>query len=274
MLKSLTFVVVFAHNLLLKVNQSDNEKKWLNLKRRISHLFKDTMAERPQETEFEVWVVEDNDLQACNRIANGDTDPSGNAIIRPSPSNNRNPWPHIKVQHLGVGCIVWLPSRGDDSDKSIKYIREFCCSNRELQGSGYNHPVVVLKVSPSNFGDAVCSIVQVRHLYCVQRGNEASRKGEIGNCMGEAKSDGIVYCRGRNAVQYTCIMISMMPWSSYYRDLSIRSVTFSFTSHCSRSCFIAALLLLPEFVAQTPTASDRYPHSSTSPACPCSSFLQ
>ena len=62
MLKSLTFVVVFAHNLLLKVNQSDNEKKWLNLKRRISHLFKETTAERPQETEFEVWIVEDNDL--------------------------------------------------------------------------------------------------------------------------------------------------------------------------------------------------------------------
>jgi hypothetical protein len=62
MLKSLTFVVVFAQDLLLEVNQSDDEKKWLNLKRRVSHLFKETMAERPQETEFEVWVVEDNDL--------------------------------------------------------------------------------------------------------------------------------------------------------------------------------------------------------------------
>lgn len=89
---------------------------------------------------------------------------SGDAIVRPSPPNNRNSRPHIKVQHLGVGCIVWLPSRGDD-DKGIKCIREFCCSNRELQGGGYDHPVVVLKVSPNNFGDAVCSIVQVRHLY-------------------------------------------------------------------------------------------------------------
>jgi type IV secretory pathway VirD2 relaxase len=62
MLQSLTFVVVFAHNLLLEVNRSDDEKKWLNSKRMISHLFKETMAERPQETEFEVWVVEDNDL--------------------------------------------------------------------------------------------------------------------------------------------------------------------------------------------------------------------
>lgn len=62
MLKSLTFVVVFADNLPLTVNQSDNRKKWLNMKRRISHLFKETMAARPQETEFEVWVVEDNDL--------------------------------------------------------------------------------------------------------------------------------------------------------------------------------------------------------------------
>jgi uncharacterized Zn-finger protein len=89
---------------------------------------------------------------------------SGNTIIRPSPSNNQNLRPHIKVQHLGVGCIVWLPSRGDD-DKSIKCIREFCCSNRELQEGEYDHPVVVLKVSPNNLGDVVCSIVQVRHLY-------------------------------------------------------------------------------------------------------------
>jgi len=84
----------------------------------------------------------------------------GNAIIRPSPSNNQNPRSHIKEQHLGVGCIVWLPSRGDD-DKSIKCIRELCCSNQELQAGGYNHPVVVLKVSRNNFGDVVCSIIQV-----------------------------------------------------------------------------------------------------------------
>jgi hypothetical protein len=62
LLKSLTFVVVFADNLPLKVNRSDDEKRWLNLKRRISHLFKEAMAERPEETEFEVWVVEDDDL--------------------------------------------------------------------------------------------------------------------------------------------------------------------------------------------------------------------
>jgi hypothetical protein len=88
---------------------------------------------------------------------------SGNSIIRPSPSSNQNPRPHIKIQHLGVGCIVWLPSRGDD-DRSIKCIRELC-SNQELQDGGYNHPVIVLKVSPNNFGDAVYSIVQVRHFY-------------------------------------------------------------------------------------------------------------
>jgi hypothetical protein len=88
----------------------------------------------------------------------------GNAIVRPPPSNNRNPRPRIKVQQLVVGCIVWLPSRGDD-DKSIKCIAEFCCYGQELQDGGYNHPVVVLKVSPNNFGDAVCSIVQVMHLY-------------------------------------------------------------------------------------------------------------
>jgi hypothetical protein len=34
----------------------------LNLKRRISYLFKEAMAERPEETEFKVWVIEDNDL--------------------------------------------------------------------------------------------------------------------------------------------------------------------------------------------------------------------
>ena len=88
----------------------------------------------------------------------------GNAIMRPPPSNNQNQRSRIKVQHLKVGCIVWLPSREDD-DESIKCIRELCCSNQELQDGGYNHPVVVLKVSPNNFGDAVYSIVQVRHFY-------------------------------------------------------------------------------------------------------------
>jgi hypothetical protein len=89
---------------------------------------------------------------------------SGNAIIRPSPLNNRRPRPHVKVQHLGVGCIVWLPARRDEN-KSIKCIREFCCSNGELQEGGYDHPVVVLKVSSNNLGDAVYSIVTVRHLH-------------------------------------------------------------------------------------------------------------
>jgi len=60
--QNLTFVVVFADNLLLEVNRSDDERKWLNLKRRISYLFKEAVAKRPQETEFEIWVVEDSDL--------------------------------------------------------------------------------------------------------------------------------------------------------------------------------------------------------------------
>ena len=90
---------------------------------------------------------------------------SGTAASRPLPSNDRNPRPNIKVQHLGVGCIVWLSSRGGGNDKNIRSIRKFYCSNRELQESRYDHPVVVLKVSPNSFGDAVCSIVQVRHLY-------------------------------------------------------------------------------------------------------------
>jgi hypothetical protein len=89
---------------------------------------------------------------------------SGSTIIRLLPPNNQNPRPHIEVEHLGVGCIVWLPSREDD-DKSIKCIREFCCSNRELSEGGYNHPVVVIKVNPNSFGDAVCSIVQVSYLH-------------------------------------------------------------------------------------------------------------
>jgi len=88
----------------------------------------------------------------------------GNAIMRPPPSNNQNQRSRIKVQHLKVGCIVWLPSREDD-DESIKCIRELCCSNQELQDGGYNHPVVVLQVSRNYFGDVVCSTVQGRHLY-------------------------------------------------------------------------------------------------------------
>ena len=89
----------------------------------------------------------------------------GMAITPPSLSNNWNPRPNINAQEFGVGCIVWLPSRGDDDGKNIKCIREFCCSHRELQEGGYNHPVVVVTLSTNNFGDAVCSIVKVRHLY-------------------------------------------------------------------------------------------------------------
>jgi hypothetical protein len=46
LLQSLTFVVVFAQNLLLEVNRSDDERRWENLKRRISHLYKEVGAER------------------------------------------------------------------------------------------------------------------------------------------------------------------------------------------------------------------------------------
>jgi hypothetical protein len=63
LLHSLNFIVVFAHNLLFEVNRGDDERKWLNLKRRISHLFKEAMAERQQENEFEVRVVEDNEFE-------------------------------------------------------------------------------------------------------------------------------------------------------------------------------------------------------------------
>jgi hypothetical protein len=45
---------------------------------------------------------------------------SGNAIIRPLPSNNQNLRPHIEVQHLEVGnpnslIIRWMPKYGLDS---------------------------------------------------------------------------------------------------------------------------------------------------------------
>jgi hypothetical protein len=63
--------------------------------------------------------------------------------------------------------MVWLPSREDDN-RGIKCGREFCCSNRELPEGGYDHPVVVLKVSPNNLGDEACSMIQVRHPYYVE----------------------------------------------------------------------------------------------------------
>jgi hypothetical protein len=70
------------------------------------------------------------------------------AVTPSSSSNNRDPRPSIKTQDLGVGCIVWLPSKRND-DKSIKSIREFCCTNRELQESGYNHPVATSVREPT-----------------------------------------------------------------------------------------------------------------------------
>jgi hypothetical protein len=44
------------------VKRSEDERSWENLKRRISRFFEEAKAERPQETGFEVWVVEDGDL--------------------------------------------------------------------------------------------------------------------------------------------------------------------------------------------------------------------
>ena len=62
LLQRVTLVVVFAQNRPLEVNRNDDERSWENLKRRISRLFEEAKAERPQETKFEVWVVENNDL--------------------------------------------------------------------------------------------------------------------------------------------------------------------------------------------------------------------
>lgn len=56
LLQKLTFVVAFSDSLLLEVNRSDDERKWLNLKRRLSYLFKEAIAKRPQE-EFGILVV-------------------------------------------------------------------------------------------------------------------------------------------------------------------------------------------------------------------------
>lgn len=76
----------------------------------------------------------------------------------PSPSNDRRPRPSIKTRNLGMGCIVWLPPKRDDDDRDIRCTREPCCDHRELQKEGYDHPVVVLKVSKNYLGEAVCSI--------------------------------------------------------------------------------------------------------------------
>lgn len=55
--------------------------------------------------------------------------------------------PRLKVEEICVGCIVWLPPKVE-SDESIKCIRDgSCCGGGiELDGAGYNHPVVILQV--------------------------------------------------------------------------------------------------------------------------------
>jgi hypothetical protein len=57
------------------------------------------------------------DLLLCSR-AESDAAIRISHEARLSPSNNQNPRPNSKVQHLGVVCIVWVPSRGENDDKA------------------------------------------------------------------------------------------------------------------------------------------------------------
>ncbi|PMD28802.1 hypothetical protein L207DRAFT_642860 [Hyaloscypha variabilis F] len=74
------------------------------------------------------------------------------------PSNTwRDPRPEVRIEHLGEGCIVWLPAKDENETGTITCIRDSCCSNRELTKEGYNHPVLVLKIKQ----DGICSFAQV-----------------------------------------------------------------------------------------------------------------
>ena len=72
--------------------------------------------------------------------------------------------PAVKAGDLCVGCIVWLPARSSEK-KNIKCCKKDCCNNTELDDTGYNHPVVVIKIrqrkNSTVRGDLICYVACV-----------------------------------------------------------------------------------------------------------------
>ncbi|KAF4627837.1 hypothetical protein G7Y89_g10312 [Cudoniella acicularis] len=61
-------------------------------------------------------------------------------------SGSNNERTRVEPGDLCVGCIVWLPPK-DDGNDNIKCNCSTCTYPSELNDEGYNHPVIVLKIS-------------------------------------------------------------------------------------------------------------------------------
>jgi hypothetical protein len=85
-------------------------------------------------------------------------------VAAQSPGDERLSRPHLRSGDVCVGCIVWLPPRGDH-EQPIMCNREGCCGREILEDAGYDHPVVVLSIwqkeHSTRIGDIVCSVACV-----------------------------------------------------------------------------------------------------------------
>ncbi|RDL37682.1 uncharacterized protein BP5553_05115 [Venustampulla echinocandica] len=77
--------------------------------------------------------------------------------FRPASNSARNRRPKVVLEQLGEGCIVWLPTKDENDDGTIKCIKERCCENKELHSEGYGHPILVLKIKQHG----ICSFAEV-----------------------------------------------------------------------------------------------------------------
>lgn len=83
-------------------------------------------------------------------------------FISPPPNDENCPRTKVRSGDLCVGCIVWLPS--DGNDKSLKCCKRNCCG-KGLAEDEYNNPVAVLKIrqrkGSSIRGDLICYVATV-----------------------------------------------------------------------------------------------------------------
>jgi hypothetical protein len=73
--------------------------------------------------------------------------------------------PRVKATDLCVGCILWLPTKGD-LNGGIKCNCDGCSPSVELDEGGYGHPVLVVRIrqkkGSQTRADLLCDVVCVR----------------------------------------------------------------------------------------------------------------
>lgn len=78
--------------------------------------------------------------------------------------------PRVRYNHLGEGCIVWLPVKDEDEEGTVACVKEDCCSHGLLDAEGFNHPVVIVRIN----GHGTCTFVKVRVLEVTKMSTKAN----------------------------------------------------------------------------------------------------